>query len=201
MSVIPIVRDDSSRFTYDIYSRLLQDRIVWLDTEIGDYVSRLICTQILYLEAEGQQLDASDRAIKLYINSPGGSVMDGLAIYDIMQYVSCPVYTYCVGMCASMASVLLAAGEKGHRYIFENAEVMIHQVLGGIPYDQASNVLRSAEHMAHLKQKMNNILSKHTGQKVSKIEKDTDRDYYLQAEEAVKYGLVDEVVNPPSSTK
>lgn len=195
MSVVPIVHDDNSKFAYDIYSRLLKDRIIWLDDEINHYTSRLICAQILYLQAEGEQLDDKDRAIHLYINSGGGSVVDGLAIYDIIKYIKCPVYTYCVGIAASMAATLLAAGEKGHRYAFENAEVMIHQVLAGISYDQASQIEKRAEHIVKLKHKMNLILSKLTGQKLSKIEKDTDRDYFMSAEEALNYGIVDKIIS------
>lgn len=194
MSIIPIIHDDISKFSYDIYSRLLKDRIIWLDDEIGTHNSRLICAQLMYLAAEGEGLDGPEKAVHFYINSPGGSVFDGLAIYDIMNHISCPVYTYCVGCAMSMAADLLAAGEKGHRYAFENAEIMIHQMLGGTGHDQVTQIKKRAEHLAKLKTKMDKLLAKNTGQKLSKIEKDTDRDFFMTAEEAKEYGIIDHII-------
>lgn len=196
MSVVPMIHDSISRFSYDIYSRLLKDRIIWLNEEITDYTSKLICTQLMYLESEGKELEGEDQAIHFYINSPGGSVFDGLAIYDVMNYISCPVYTYCVGCAMSMGADLLAAGEKGHRYAFENAEIMIHQMLGGVPHDQVAQVQKRAEHLNKLKIKMDKLLAKNTGQKLNKIEKDTDRDYFMTAEEALEYGIIDHIIKP-----
>lgn len=194
MPIVPVIHDDISKFSYDIYSRLLKDRIIWLDDAIDSYSSRLICTQMMYLEAEGKELEGADKAIHLYINSGGGSVMDGLAIYDIMNYITCPVYTYCVGCAMSMAADLLASGEKGHRYAFENAEIMIHQMIGGTGYDQVTQIEKRAEHLRRLKNKMDKLLAKNTGQKLTKIEKDTDRDYFMTAEEAKEYGIIDSII-------
>ena len=173
---------------YDIYSRLLRDRIIFLGTAIDDGVANAIIAQLLFLEQQNPKED-----IKIYINSPGGSVSSALAIYDTMQYIRCDVSTICVGIAASAAALLLSAGKKGKRFALPNAEVMIHQVMGGVS-GQASDVNIHAQHILKTKEKLNVIMAKHTGQKVSKVEKDTDRDYFMSAEEAVKYGIVDKVI-------
>lgn len=173
---------------YDIYSRLLKDRIIFLGTPIDDGVANAVIAQLLFLEQQNSKED-----IKIYINSPGGVVSSALAIYDTIQYVKPDVQTICVGLAASGAALLLAAGKKGKRMILPNGEVMIHQVLGGTQ-GQASDIDIHAKHILKLKDKLNQILAKHTGQKISKIEKDTDRDYFMSAEEAVKYGIVDRVI-------
>jgi ATP-dependent Clp protease protease subunit len=191
MSIIPTVIEKSgqSERAYDIYSRLLKDRIVFLGEAIDDHTANIIIAQLLFLEAEDKNKD-----IKFYINSPGGSVVSGLAIYDTMQYISCDVSTICVGMAASMASVLLASGAPGKRLSLPNSEVMIHQVMGGFE-GQASDIKIHAEHILKIKDKMNKILAKHSGQKLSDIEKDSDRDYFMSAEEAKKYGLIDKIIS------
>lgn len=173
---------------YDIYSRLLKDRIIFLGTEIDDTVANLVIAQLLFLESQDKTKD-----IKLYINSPGGSVTSGLAIYDAMQYVKPDVSTMCVGLAASMGAVLLAAGAKGKRFALPNAEVMIHQVLGGVQ-GQATDIKIHAERILKIKDQLNDILAKHTGKKKSLVEQDTERDYFLTAAESVKYGLVDKVI-------
>ncbi len=173
---------------YDIYSRLLKDRIIFLGTEINDTVANLIIAQMLFLESQDKTKD-----IKLYINSPGGSVTAGMAIYDAMQYVKPDVSTICVGMAASMGAVLLASGAKGKRFSLPNSEIMIHQVLGGTQ-GQATDIKIHAERILKIKDRLNTILAKHTGQKKTKVEGDTERDYFLDAGEAVKYGLVDKVI-------
>ena len=173
---------------YDIYSRLLKDRIIFLGTEIDDTVANLIIAQMLFLESQDKTKD-----IKLYINSPGGSVTSGLAIYDAMQYVKPDVSTICVGMAASMGAVLLAAGAKGKRFVLPNSEVMIHQVLGGVQ-GQATDIKIHAERILKMKDQLNAILAKHTGRKKTLVEQDTERDYFLDAAEAVKYGLVDKLI-------
>ena len=175
---------------YDIYSRLLKERIVFLGGPVGDSLANLIIAQLLFLEHEDPKKD-----IKLYINSPGGSVTAGLAIYDAMQHVKPDVSTVCVGMAASMGAVLLAAGKKGKRFSLPNSEVLLHQVMGGAE-GQAVEVEITAKHIIKIKDKLSQILAKHTGQSLSKIETDTDRDYYMSAEEAVKYGLIDEIIKP-----
>ncbi|MEI8343463.1 MAG: ATP-dependent Clp endopeptidase proteolytic subunit ClpP [Candidatus Moraniibacteriota bacterium] len=174
---------------YDIYSRLLKDRIIFLGTAIDDGVANAVIAQLLFLEQQNSKDD-----IKLYINSPGGSVSSALAIYDTMQYIKADVQTICVGLAASAASLLLSAGKKGKRMILPNAEVMIHQVLGGTS-GQASDIDIHARHILKIKDRLNKILAKHTGQTISKVEKDTDRDYFMSAEEAVKYGIVDKVIS------
>ncbi|PKM91037.1 ATP-dependent Clp endopeptidase, proteolytic subunit ClpP [Candidatus Falkowbacteria bacterium HGW-Falkowbacteria-1] len=191
MTLIPTVIEKSSHGerAYDIYSRLLKDRIVFLGEAINDYTANIIIAQLLFLEAEDKTKD-----IKFYINSPGGSVVSGLAIYDTMQYIKCDVSTICVGMAASMASILLAAGAPGKRMSLPNSEVMIHQVMGGFE-GQASDIKIHAEHIIKIKDKMNRILSQHTGRKITDIEKDSDRDYFMSAEEAKKYGIIDKIVN------
>ncbi|MBI4133013.1 ATP-dependent Clp endopeptidase proteolytic subunit ClpP, partial [Candidatus Uhrbacteria bacterium] len=173
---------------YDIYSRLLKERIIFLGGPINDAVANLIVAQLLFLEHE----DAK-KEIKLYINSPGGSVTAGLAIYDAMQYVKPDVATVCVGMAASMGAVLLTAGQKGKRFILPNSEVLLHQVMGGVE-GQAVEIEITAKQILKMKNKLNQLLAKHTGQPLSKIEKDTDRDFYMSAEDAKAYGVVDEIV-------
>ncbi len=173
---------------YDIYSRLLKDRIIFLGTPIDDNVANAVIAQLLFLEQQNSKED-----IKIYINSPGGVVSSALAIYDTIQYVKPDVQMICVGLAASGAALLLSAGKKGKRMILPNGEVMIHQVLGGTQ-GQASDIDIHARHILKLKAKLNQILAKHTGQKIAKIEKDTDRDYFMSAEEAVKYGIVDKVI-------
>lgn len=173
---------------YDIYSRLLKDRIIFLGSTIDNIVANTVIAQLLFLENQ-----APDKDIKLYINSPGGSVTAGMAIYDTMQYTKPNVSTICIGMAASMASILLAAGAKGKRFCLPNSEVMIHQVMGGAE-GQASDIKIHAEHILKMKEKLNTILAKHTGQDIKTVEKDSDRDYFMSAQEAVKYGLVDKVI-------
>jgi ATP-dependent Clp protease protease subunit len=174
---------------YDIYSRLLKDRIIFLGTEIDDGVANAIIAQLLFLEQQNPKED-----IKMYINSPGGVVSSSLAIYDTMQYVRPDVSTICVGLAASGAALLLAAGKKGKRFVLPNAEVMIHQVMGGAQ-GQASDVNIHAKHILKTKELLNRILAKHTNQKIAKVEKDTDRDYFMSAAEAVEYGIVDKVIS------
>lgn len=190
MPLIPTVieKEGQSERAYDIYSRLLKDRIIFLSEPINDHVANIIIAQLLFLDAENK-----DQDIKIYINSPGGSVTAGLAIYDTMQYIKSDVSTICVGLAASMASLLLAAGKKGKRYILQNGEVMIHQVMGGTE-GQASDIKIHAEHILKTKEKLNKILAHHTGKKVTEIEKDSDRDNFMSAEEAKKYGLVDKII-------
>ena len=188
--LIPTVIEKTSygERAYDIYSRLLKDRIIFLGGEIHDGMANAIIAQLLFLDSQNSKED-----IKLYINSPGGSVTAGLAIYDTMQFIEPAVSTICIGMAASMASVLLAAGEKGKRFCLPNSEVMIHQVMGGAQ-GQASDIQIHAEHIVKMKKRLNEILAKHSGQSIEKVEKDADRDYFMSAEEAVKYGLVDKVI-------
>ena len=190
MPLIPTVIEKSGHVerAYDIYSRLLKDRIIFLGEPVNDYVANIIIAQFLFLDAQNKGKD-----IKFYINSPGGSVSAGLAIYDTMQYISSPVSTICIGMSASMASTLLAAGEKGKRLALPNSEVMIHQIMGGAE-GQASDVKIRAEHILKTRDKMNKILAKHTGQKMSIIEKDTDRDFFMTPKEAKAYGIIDKII-------
>lgn len=192
MSLIPVVVEQTNRGerSYDIYSRLLKDRIIFLSGEIDDYTANLVVAQMLFLEMEDP-----DKEINLYINSPGGSVTAGMAIYDTMQYLRCPVSTLCIGMAASMGAFLLAAGAKGMRRTLPNAEIMIHQPLGGAQ-GQASDIVIHAENILKIKKKMNQILAQRTGQPLEKVEQDTDRDHFLNAEEALAYGIVDEIVPP-----
>lgn len=188
--LIPTVIEKSSQGerAYDIYSRLLKDRIIFLGSAIDDTVANLTIAQMLFLANENPKKD-----ITLYIHSPGGHVTAGLAIYDTMQYLQCDVSTVCIGMAASMGAVLLAGGTKGKRFILPNAEVMIHQPLGGTE-GQASDIRIHAEHIIKTKDRLNGILAKHTGQKIEVIEKDTDRDNFMTAEQALKYGLVDKII-------
>ena len=190
MPLIPTIIEKSARGerATDIYSRLLEERIIFLSGPIDDHVANLIIAEILFLASKDR-----DKDIKLYINSPGGSVTAGLAIYDTMQYISCNVSTICVGMAASMAAVLLAAGEKGKRFVLPNSEILLHQPMGGIT-GQASEIEIGAKQILKIKAKLSLILAKHTGKPLKNIENDTDRDFYLSAEEAKKYGVVDEVI-------
>ena len=174
--------------SYDIYSRLLKDRIVFIGTPIDDHIANLVIAQMLFLQMEDAKKD-----IHIYINSPGGSVTAGLAIYDTMQFVTCDVNTYCMGMAASMGAVLLCAGTKGKRFALPNSDIMIHQVSGGAQ-GQASDVERQVEFMFKLKRRLEAIIAHHTGKPVEQVHKDADRDYYMTADEAKEYGLVDEVV-------
>ncbi|HEX8822186.1 MAG TPA: ATP-dependent Clp endopeptidase proteolytic subunit ClpP [Archangium sp.] len=188
---IPFVIETTHRGerAYDLYSRLLKDRIVMLGTPVNDDVANVIVAQLLFLESEDP-----DKGINLYINSPGGSVTAGLAIYDTMQYVKCPVSTICVGQAASMGALLLLAGATGKRYALPNARIMIHQPLGGAQ-GQASDIDIQAKEILRLRSYINGLIVKHTGHSVERIEKDTERDYFMSAEEARQYGIIDEVVN------
>ncbi len=190
--LIPMVIEQTGRGerAYDIYSRLLKDRIVFLGTAIGDEVSNLAIAQLLFLQSED-----ADKPVHLYINSPGGSVTAGLALYDTMRFLKCPVHTYCVGQAASMAAVLLAAGAPGRRYALPNARIMIHQPWGGVE-GQAADISIQAREILRLRDRLNEILAAHTGKPVEAVAKDTDRDFYMSAEEARSYGLIDEVLNP-----
>jgi len=191
--LVPMVIEQTSRGyerAYDIYSRLLKDRIVFIGTPIDDNVANLIIAQMLFL-----QMEDTNKDINIYINSPGGSVTAGLAIYDTMQFVKCPVATYCVGQAASMGAILLAAGAKGKRSALPNSRIMIHQPWGGVE-GVAADISIHAKEILKLRDNINQILAKHTGQPISKIEKDSDRDYFMTAQEAKEYGLIDEVIMP-----
>ena len=190
MALVPYVIEQTGKGerSYDIYSRLLKDRIIMLSGEINDDIASLVVAQLLFLEAEDPEKD-----ICIYINSPGGSVTAGMAIYDTMQYIKCDVSTICVGLAASMGAFLLSSGAKGKRYALPNAEVMIHQPLGGAK-GQASDIMIHAEWIIKTREKLNKILSDNTGQNMATIEKDTDRDNFMSAEDAQKYGLIDKVI-------
>ena len=190
MSVIPYVIEQTSRGerSYDIYSRLLKERIIFLGEEVSDASASVIIAQLLFLEGEDPEKD-----IHLYINSPGGSVTAGMAIYDTMQYIKCDASTICIGMAASMGSFLLAGGAKGKRYALPNSEIMIHQPSGGAR-GQATEIKIVAEHILKTRQKLNQILAENTGQSIERIEIDTERDNFMSAQEAKEYGLVDEVI-------
>lgn len=190
MALVPVVVEQTNRGerSYDIYSRLLKDRIIFLGDEVNDVTASLLVAQLLFLEAEDP-----DKDISIYINSPGGSITAGMAIYDTMQYIKPDVSTICIGMAASMGAFLLNAGAKGKRFALPNAEIMIHQPLGGTR-GQASDIKIHAERILALRDKLNKILSERTGQPLEQIEKDTDRDNFLSAEQAVNYGLIDEVI-------
>ncbi len=190
MPIVPTIVEKSQRGerAYDIFSRLLEERIVFLAGPVTDANANLVIAQMLYLTSKDQKRD-----IKLYINSPGGSVTAGLAIYDTMQYLKCPVSTICIGLTASMAAVILAAGTKGKRFALPNAEILLHQVAGGAQ-GQAVDIEITAKQIVKMKEKLNQILSTHTGQPISKVTTDTDRDFYLTADEAKAYGLIDEVI-------
>ena len=188
--LVPMVIEQTGRGerSYDIYSRLLKDRIIFIGTAIDDHVANLVVAQMLFLQMEDPK-----REINLYINSPGGSVTAGLAIYDTMQFVTCDVATYCVGIAASMGAVLLTAGTKGKRYALPNSDVMLHQVSGGAQ-GPASDVERTVEYMFRLKKRLIGIIAHHTGKTEEQIQTDSDRDYWITAQQAKEYGLVDEVV-------
>ncbi len=191
MQFVPYVVEQTGQGerTYDIYSRLLKDRIIFIDDEITEHTASVVVAQLLFLEAQDPEKD-----INIYINSPGGMVTAGLAIFDTMNFIKPDICTICVGMAASMAAVLLAAGTKGKRYALPNSEIMIHQPLGGFQ-GQASDIKINADHILGIKSKLNTILSEATGQKLSVIEKDTDRDNYMSAAEAAEYGLIDKVID------
>ncbi|WP_138159505.1 ATP-dependent Clp endopeptidase proteolytic subunit ClpP [Peptoniphilus catoniae] len=190
MALVPMVVEQTNRGerSYDIYSRLLKERIIFISGEIDNVTADLVVAQLLFLEAEDPNKD-----IQIYINSPGGLVSAGFAIYDTIQYIKCDVSTMCIGLAASMGAFLLASGTKGKRFSLPNSDIMIHQPLGGAQ-GQASDIKIHAEKILELRDKINKILSERTGQPLEKVEKDTDRDYYLSAEEAAKYGLIDKVI-------
>ncbi|OHA46710.1 MAG: ATP-dependent Clp endopeptidase, proteolytic subunit ClpP [Candidatus Terrybacteria bacterium RIFCSPLOWO2_01_FULL_44_24] len=189
--LIPTVIEKSQfgERAYDIYSRLLKDRIIFLGGPVSDAVANAVIAQMLFLESQDPKKD-----IQLYINSPGGSVTAGLAIYDTMQYVKCDVSTMCIGIAASMAATILASGTNGKRFALPNSEILIHQVMGEAG-GQAVEIEISAKHILKIKDRLNDILAKHTGQKIDKIEKDTDRDFYMNAHEAKEYGIIDKIIN------
>ncbi|MFH1190673.1 MAG: ATP-dependent Clp endopeptidase proteolytic subunit ClpP [Candidatus Omnitrophota bacterium] len=191
--LVPMVIEQTTRGferAYDIYSRLLKDRILFIGTAIDDYVANLVIAQLLFL-----QMEDKDKDINVYINSPGGSVTAGLAIYDTMQFIKCDVATYCVGQAASMGALLLSAGAKGKRFVLPNSRVMIHQPWGGVQ-GAAADISIQAKEILKLRDRINEILSAHTGQSLDKIQKDTDRDYFMSAQESKDYGLIDEVILP-----
>jgi ATP-dependent Clp protease protease subunit len=190
MNLIPTVIEKTQygERAYDIYSRLLKERIIFLAGPISDPVANSVIAQLLFLASKDPKRD-----IQLYINSPGGSVTAGLAIYDTMQYVKCPISTVCVGLAASMAATLLAAGSKGKRFALPNAEILLHQVMGGVT-GEAVEIEITAKQIVKIKDKLNKILAKHTGQPLTRVEKDTDRDFYLSVQEAKEYGIIDEVI-------
>ena len=190
MSLVPMVVEQSDRGerSYDIYSRLLKDRIIFLSDEVNDVTASLVVAQLLFLEAEDP-----DKDIQLYINSPGGSITSGMAIYDTMQYIKCDVSTICIGMAASMGAFLLTAGAKGKRYALPNSEIMIHQPLGGMQ-GQASDIKIHADRIIKMREKLNQIMSERSGQPLEKVMADTERDNFMSAEEAKAYGLIDEVI-------
>lgn len=191
MSLVPTVIEQTGRGerAYDIYSRLLNDRIVMLNDEVNSVTAGLVVAQLLFLEGQDPEKD-----ICLYINSPGGSISDGMAIYDTMNYIKCDVSTICMGMAASMGSFLLAAGAKGKRLALPNSEIMIHQPLGGTGRAQASDIEIHANHIVRIKKKMNTLLSEMTGQPIEVIEKDTDRDNFMTPQQALEYGLIDKII-------
>lgn len=193
-NLVPMVIEQTNRGerSYDIYSRLLEDRIIFLTGEVNDVSADIVIAQLIYLEGKDPEKD-----ISLYINSPGGSVTSGMAIYDTMNYIKCDVSTICVGMAASMGAFLLSSGAKGKRFSLPNSEIMIHQPLGGAQ-GQASDIKIQADHIMKIKDRMNRILSSNTGQPLKKIEKDVDRDNYMNAEEALKYGLIDKIFDKRS---
>jgi len=197
-TLVPMVIEQTTRGferAYDIYSRLLKDRILFIGTPIDDYVANLVIAQLLFL-----QMEDKDKDINVYINSPGGSVTAGLAIYDTMQFIKCDVATYCVGQAASMGAVLLSAGTKGKRFVLPNSRVMIHQPWGGVQ-GAAADISIQAKEILKLRDQINAILAQHTGQLLDKIQKDTDRDYFMSAQESKDYGLIDEVILPETKKK
>ena len=193
-SLVPYVIEQTSKGerSYDIFSRLLKDRIIFLGEDVNPTTASLTIAQLLFLESEDP-----DKEISLYINSPGGSITDGMAIVDTMNYIKCPVSTICIGMAASMGSVLLASGEKGRRFATPNSEILIHQPLigGGGLSGQTTEIKIHADHMVKTREKLNRVLSERTGQSLEQIEKDTERDHYMTAEEALKYGLIDSILD------
>ena len=192
-SLVPYVIEQTSRGerSYDIFSRLLKDRIIFLSEDVNHVTASLVIAQMLFLESEDP-----DKEISFYINSPGGSITDGMAIVDTMNYIKCPVSTICIGLAASMGSVLLASGAKGKRYATPNSEILIHQPLisGGLS-GQTTEIKIHADHMVKTREKLNKLLSEKTGQSLEQIEKDTERDHYMTAEEALKYGIIDEIID------
>lgn len=190
MSLVPIVieKDGRGERAYDIYSRLLKERIVFLGTAVDDMVANIIIAQLLFLESEDPSKD-----IYLYINSPGGIITSGLAIYDTMQYIKAPVVTTCIGQAASMGAVLLAGGDKGKRFALPHSRILIHQPLGGAQ-GQASDIDIQAKEILRMREAINNILVRHTGQPLEKVEKDTERDYFMDAQQAIEYGIVDQIL-------
>ena len=190
MSLIPMVVEQSPRGerAYDIYSRLLKERIIFLGTSVSDEIASLVIAQMLFLEAEDP-----DKDITFYVNSPGGAVTAGMAIYDTMRYVRCDIVTLCMGQAASMAALLLAAGTQGKRYALPNSRILIHQPMGGFQ-GQATDIDIHAQEILRMRDDLNKILAKHTGQNIRKIKKDTERDYFMNAEEAQKYGIIDKVL-------
>lgn len=188
LTPIVIEKTGKGERAYDIWSRLLKDRIVFIGAPIDDYIANLVIAQLIFLQSESKNQD-----IQMYINTPGGSVTAGLAVYDTMQFVQCDVATYCIGMAASMGAVLLAAGTKGKRYTLPNSRIMLHQPWGGTQ-GTATDIKIHAEEIINLKKKINRILAKHTAQPEEKIEKDSDRDFFMSTEEAKQYGLVDEII-------
>lgn len=199
-NIVPMIHDD--RLSYDIFSKLLKDRVIWLMGEVNEVSSHLICTELLYLDSLGKEFeDENEKAIHFYINSPGGSCSDGLAIYDTMNNIDCPVYTYCLGQACSMGSFLLAAGKKGHRYTFPNSTIMIHQPLGGTGFDQASQVEKRAQHLLDTKKLLTQIMSDLTGKKYATVEKDMDRDNFMSAQQALDYGIVDKILDKRTQRK
>ncbi|MBP3308222.1 MAG: ATP-dependent Clp endopeptidase proteolytic subunit ClpP [Clostridia bacterium] len=190
MALVPVVVEQTSRGerSYDIYSRLLNDRIIFLADQVNDTTASIVIAQLLYLEAQDP-----DKDIYLYINSPGGSVSAGLAIYDTMNYIKCDVSTICIGMAASMGAFLLSSGAKGKRFALPNAEVMIHQPLGGVQ-GQATEIKIAADHILKTREKLNSILAEQTGKPLEVIERDTERDNYMSAQDAMEYGLIDKVI-------
>ncbi len=197
MAIIPIVIEQTGRTerAYDIYSRLLKDRIVFIGAPIDDYIANLVIAQLLFLQSEDPERD-----IHIYINTPGGSVSAGLAIYDTMQYVKCDIATYCIGMAASMGALLLSAGTKGKRYALPHSRIMIHQPIGGF-YGQATDVEIHAKEILRMKDTLNRILAQHTGQSIEKVQADTERDFFMSAEEALQYGIVDSVITTLKKVK
>jgi ATP-dependent Clp protease protease subunit len=197
MPLIPMVIEQSSRGerAYDIYSRLLKDRIIFIGEPVDDHMANLIIAQLLFLQAEDPEKD-----IAIYINSPGGAVSSGLAIYDTIQYVKCDINTTCVGLAASMGALLLAAGTKGKRFALPNSRIMIHQPSGGFQ-GQASDIEIRAREILQIKERLNEILAYHTGQPVERIQKDSDRDYFMSPQEALDYGIIDEIYQPETGEK
>jgi len=191
-TMVPIVIEQTSKGerAYDIYSRLLKDRILFLGTAIDDDVANIVVAQLLFLQSED-----AEKEISLYINSPGGSVTAGMAIYDTMRFLKCPISTYCIGQAASMAAILVAAGAKGRRFALPNARIMIHQPSGGSE-GQASDIAIQAREILRIRARLNEILAEHTGKSIKEVERDTDRDTFMTAKEAAEYGLIDKVVEP-----